>query len=57
MTMEMSNETIETAPGPEALALNNANYERLGNLTYKLSDYLREQGYATEVAHPFEGEL
>lgn len=55
--MEMSNETIEIAPGPEALALNNANYERLGNLTYKLSDYLREQGYATEVAHPFEGEL
>lgn len=55
LTMEMSKETIETAPGPEALALNNANYERLGNLTYKLSDYLRKQGYATEVAHPFEG--
>jgi len=53
LTMEMSSETIETAPGPEALKLNNANYERLGNLTYKLSDYLREKGYATEVAHPF----
>jgi len=55
LTMEMSQETIETAPGPEALEFNNANYEKLGNLTYKLSDYLREHGYATEVAHPFEG--
>lgn len=49
----MSSETIETAPGPEALKLNNANYEKLGKLTYKLSDYLRENGFATEVAHPF----
>jgi ferredoxin len=53
LTMEMSKELIETAPGPETLKMNNAAYEKLGNLTYKLSDYLRENGYATKVAHPF----
>ena len=53
LTMEMSNKIIETPPGPEALELNNAAYEKLGKLTYKISDYLRENGFATQVAHPF----
>ncbi|MDI6643521.1 MAG: 4Fe-4S binding protein [Methanobacteriaceae archaeon] len=53
LTMEMSKEIIETPPGPEALELNNAAYEKLGKLTYKISDYLRENGFATQVAHPF----
>ncbi|MDI6724543.1 MAG: hypothetical protein QMD61_07845, partial [Methanobacterium sp.] len=53
LTMEMGKELIEAAPGQETLEMNNAAYKQLGNLTYKLSDYLREKGYATEVAHPF----
>ena len=53
LTMEMGKELIEAAPGPETLKMNNAAYERLGNLTYKLSDYLRKNGYATQIAHPF----
>lgn len=53
LTMEMSKKLIETAPGPETLEMNNAAYEKLGNLTYKLSDFLRKKGYATQVAHPF----
>lgn len=53
LTMEMGKEIIETIPGPEAQKLNDLAYEKLGNMTYKLSDYLRENGYATEVAHPY----
>ena len=55
LTMEMGKEIIEATPGPEAQKLNDSAYEKLGNLSYKISDYLREHGYATEVAHPYGG--
>lgn len=53
LTMEMDKEIIEMTPSTEAQELNNLAYEKLGNKTYDLSDYLRENGYATQVAHPF----
>ena len=53
--MEMGKEIIEATPGPEAQKLNDSAYEKLGDISYKLSDYLREHGYATEVAHPYGG--
>ena len=55
LTMEMSDELIETAPGDKTQEINDAHYAKLGTLSYKLSDYLRENGYATEVAHPYGG--
>ncbi len=55
LTMEMGKEIIEATPGPEAQKLNDSAYEKLGNISYNLSDYLRENGYATEVAHPYGG--
>ncbi|MBZ2166425.1 arsenite methyltransferase [Methanobacterium spitsbergense] len=55
LTMEMGKEIIEATPGPEAQKLNDSAYEKLGNLSYEISDYLREHGYATEVAHPYGG--
>lgn len=55
LTMEMSKELIETAPGDKTQEINDAHYAKLGTLSYKLSDYLRENGYATEVAHPYGG--
>lgn len=55
LTMEMGEEIIKTAPGDEAKDLNDTAYVRLGILTTKLSDYLRENGYATEIAHPYGG--
>ncbi|MEN6573066.1 4Fe-4S binding protein, partial [Methanobacterium aggregans] len=55
LTMEMSKELIETPPGDKTQELNDAHYAKLGNLTYELSDYLRQNGYATEVAHPYGG--
>jgi len=55
LTMEMGKEIIEATPGPEAQKLNDSAYEKLGNMSYNISDYLREHGYATEVAHPYGG--
>lgn len=57
LTMEMDKEIIEATSGPEAQKLNNSAYKKLGNISYMLSDYLREHGYATEVAHPYESIL
>lgn len=55
LTMPMSEKIIATTPGDEAQALNDATYAKLGEISYKLSDYLRKNGYATQVAHPYEG--
>jgi len=55
LTMEMGKKIIEATPGPEAQKLNDSAYEKLANISYKLSDYLREHCYATEVAHPYGG--
>ncbi len=55
LTMEMNDEIFETAPGDDAKDLNDRAYVRLGIITTKLSDYLRDKGYATEIAHPYGG--
>ncbi len=55
LTMEMDSEIIEATPGPEAQKLNDSAYIRLGKLSFQLSDYLRRNGFATEVAHPYGG--
>jgi len=53
LTMEMSDDLILADPGTAAQAINDAHYEKLGKLTYKIADYLRENGYAAEAAHPY----
>ncbi len=55
LTMEMCEEIIETPPGEDAKDLNDTAYVRLAILTTKLSDYLRKNGFATEIAHPYGG--
>ncbi len=55
LTVEMGMDIIETAPGTDAQDLNNTAYVKTFILTTKLSDYLRKNGYATEVAHPEGG--
>ncbi|MGB9977756.1 4Fe-4S binding protein [Methanobacterium sp.] len=55
LAMKMDKEVINATPGAEAKKLNDLLYEKFGKLTYKLSDYLRENGFATEVAHPDSG--
>ncbi len=53
LTMEMGKDIIETPPGEDAKDLNDTAYVKLGILTTKLSDYLRKNGFATEIAHPY----
>lgn len=54
-TMEMDNEIIQTAPGADAKDLNDTAYVRASILTTKISDYLRREGYSTEIANPMGG--
>lgn len=53
LTLEIGKDIIETPPGPEAQELNEATYEKLGSITYALSDFIRANGFATHVAHPY----
>ncbi len=55
LTMEMDNNIIETPPGEDAKDLNDTAYVKLAIITTKISDYLRKNGYATEIAHPYGG--
>jgi epoxyqueuosine reductase QueG len=55
LTIEMGKDIIETPPGEDAKDLNDTAYVKLGILTTKLSDYLRKNGFATEIAHPYGG--
>ncbi|MEN6292588.1 MAG: reductive dehalogenase domain-containing protein, partial [Methanobacterium sp.] len=54
-TIEMSDEILETTPGADAKDLNDTAYVKAAILTTKLSDFLRKNGYATEIAHPMGG--
>ena len=53
LTMEMDEKLINADPGIESQALNDEHYEKLGNMTYQIADYLRENGFAAEAAHPY----
>lgn len=53
LTLEMGKNIIKAPPGPEAQQLNDATYAKLGNITYALSDFIRANGFATQVAHPY----
>ena len=44
---EMPQEILDAGAGIEAQDLNNDLYENFGELTYSISDYLRENGYET----------
>lgn len=55
LIMEMSKEIMETPPSKEAQKLNDLAYEKMTKITYKLSDYLRKNGFATQVIPPLSG--
>lgn len=54
-TTEMSENLIKTPPGIKAQKINDKHYEKLANITFKLTDYLREKGYRAEAIHPMNG--
>jgi hypothetical protein len=55
LAIEMGKDIIETPPGEDAKDLNDTAYVKLDILTTKLSDYLRKNSFATEIAHPYGG--
>lgn len=54
ITYEISNNIHDEGVGAKAQKFNNELYEIFGNITYKISDYLRSLGFETMVAHPRE---
>jgi len=55
LTFPIDMDIIDEIPGERAQELNNKLYEKFGNITYELSDYLRGVGFATQVIHPEGG--
>ncbi|WP_458405475.1 hypothetical protein [Methanobrevibacter sp.] len=54
---EMYDYILEAEIGAEAEKANNDLYENFGTITYFISDYLRENGFETYVAHPREEKI
>ena len=55
LTYPIAMDIINEIPGETAKKLNDTLYEKFGNITNDLSDYLREKKFVTQVAHPFGG--
>ena len=53
LTYPIAMDIINEIPSEYAQELNNELYEFLGIITYVVSDYLRKEGFATEVINPF----
>ena len=51
---EISQNIHDAGAGAKAQEYNNDLYRDFGNITYKISDYLRLRGFETMVAHPRE---
>ncbi|BBL61017.1 hypothetical protein MARBORIA2_06350 [Methanobrevibacter arboriphilus] len=56
-TMKIGDEIINEPPSEFAQNLNNLLYDKFGKATYIISDYLRQNGFATQVAHPHQNLL
>lgn len=57
LTLKMDDELIGTPPREEAQAMNDRLYDELADLTFRVSDYLRENGYGAVAIHPMSGLL
>ena len=57
ISYEMYQEILDVGAGKKAEELNDELYEHFGKITYKISDYLRKNGYETYVAHPREEKI
>ncbi|MDR2967263.1 MAG: epoxyqueuosine reductase [Methanobacteriaceae archaeon] len=55
LTFPIGMNVINEIPSEYAQKLNNELYEIFGKITYVLSDYLRKEGFATQVINPFGG--
>lgn len=55
LTMEMSKEKIDKAPSQDTLNMVFGTYDDLGIAANKVTDFLREHGYAAQADHPLGG--
>jgi arsenite methyltransferase len=55
LTYEIGQDLIKAAPSEETQKLNELSYDKLAKITYQLSDFIREKGFTSQVAHPHGG--
>ena len=54
-TCPIGMDIVDEIPSKIAKERNENLYERFGKISYELSDILRKEGFASQVAHPIEG--
>lgn len=55
LIMEIPKAPIDSAPSPETQAIGIITYQQMGDITNRLADYLRKEGFAAEAGHPAIG--
>ncbi len=55
LTMEMDKDRMDLAPNPDTAVMVHETYNKLGQISNKIADWLREQGYAAHAGHPLGG--
>ena len=55
LIMEIPKAPVDAAPSPETQAIGIVTYRQMGDITNRLADYLRKEGFAAEAGHPAIG--
>jgi ferredoxin len=55
LVMEMDKERMDLAPSRDTAVMVHETYNRLGQISNKIADWLRERGYAAHAGHPLGG--
>lgn len=55
LVMEMSKERMDTAPSPDTAVMVHETYNQLGQVSNRIADWLRAQGFAAHAGHPLGG--
>jgi ferredoxin len=55
LVMEMDKERMDLAPNRDTAVMVHETYNRLGQVSNKIADWLRERGYAAHAGHPLGG--
>jgi hypothetical protein len=55
LVMEMDKERMDLAPNPDTALMVHETYNALGQVSNRVSDWLREHGYAAHAGHPLGG--
>jgi epoxyqueuosine reductase len=55
LVMEMDKDRMDLAPNPDTAVMVHETYNKLGQISNKIADWLREQGYAAHAGHPLGG--